>query len=65
MVMVGRSAYKYDFHNYCFNLKKYEISNNLIQVGVGELCNFAAYGFAPATLVTPLGAISVLIRLES
>jgi drug/metabolite transporter (DMT)-like permease len=30
-------------------------------VGIGELCNFAAYGFAPATLVTPLGALSVLI----
>ncbi len=30
-------------------------------MGVGELCNFAAYGFVPATLVTPLGALSVLI----
>ncbi len=30
-------------------------------MGVGELCNFAAYGFAPATLVTPLGALSVLV----
>ncbi|XP_010784802.1 magnesium transporter NIPA2-like, partial [Notothenia coriiceps] len=29
--------------------------------GVGEVCNFAAYMFAPATLVTPLGALSVLI----
>ncbi|KAF8865873.1 DUF803-domain-containing protein [Acephala macrosclerotiorum] len=27
----------------------------------GELMNFAAYGFAPAILVTPLGALSVLI----
>jgi uncharacterized membrane protein len=32
-----------------------------LQVGFGELCNFAAYGFAPATLVTPLGALSVLV----
>ncbi len=31
-------------------------------VGAGEACNFAAYMFAPATLVTPLGALSVLIR---
>lgn len=31
-------------------------------VGAGEVCNFAAYMFAPATLVTPLGALSVLIR---
>lgn len=30
-------------------------------MGLGELCNFAAYGFAPATLVTPLGALSVLV----
>jgi drug/metabolite transporter (DMT)-like permease len=26
----------------------------------GELFNFAAYAFAPAVLVTPLGALSVL-----
>lgn len=31
-------------------------------VGLGEAANFAAYAFAPATLVTPLGALSVLIR---
>jgi Magnesium transporter NIPA len=31
-------------------------------VGVGEAANFAAYAFAPATLVTPLGALSVLVR---
>lgn len=31
-------------------------------VGAGEAANFAAYAFAPATLVTPLGALSVLIR---
>ncbi|TQB77069.1 hypothetical protein MPDQ_005554 [Monascus purpureus] len=30
-------------------------------VGLGEICNFAAYAFAPAILVTPLGALSVLI----
>lgn len=34
-------------------------------VGAGEACNFAAYMFAPATLVTPLGALSVLIRYLS
>lgn len=28
---------------------------------VGEICNFAAYAFAPAILVTPLGALSVLV----
>ncbi|CAG8613356.1 6539_t:CDS:2, partial [Scutellospora calospora] len=30
---------------------------------IGELLNFAAYSFAPAILVTPLGALSVLIGL--
>jgi len=30
----------------------------------GELCNFAAYGFAPASVVTPLGALSVLVRYD-
>ncbi|GAA97099.1 uncharacterized protein L969DRAFT_96978 [Mixia osmundae IAM 14324] len=28
---------------------------------VGEICNFIAYAFAPAILVTPLGALSVVI----
>lgn len=30
-------------------------------MGLGELCNFTAYGFAPASVVTPLGALSVLV----
>lgn len=30
-------------------------------VGIGEFANFAAYTFAPASLVTPLGALSVLV----
>ncbi|NWI19793.1 NIPA2 protein, partial [Crypturellus soui] len=33
----------------------------LLCMGVGEAANFAAYAFAPATLVTPLGALSVLV----
>lgn len=33
-----------------------------VSVGTGEAANFAAYAFAPATLVTPLGALSVLVR---
>lgn len=32
-----------------------------VAVVVGEVGNFAAYAFAPAILVTPLGALSVLI----
>ncbi|GMT21047.1 hypothetical protein PFISCL1PPCAC_12344 [Pristionchus fissidentatus] len=33
----------------------------VITMGLGEACNFAAYAFAPASLVTPLGALSVLV----
>ena len=45
----------FPFHNYTIFL----IS---ITVAVGEAANFTAYGFAPAILVTPLGALSVLVR---
>ena len=31
-----------------------------LTMGLGEVANFAAYAFAPAILVTPLGALSVL-----
>lgn len=33
----------------------------IVSLVIGELANFAAYAFAPAILVTPLGALSVLI----
>lgn len=33
----------------------------LLSMAIGEAANFAAYAFAPASLVTPLGALSVLI----
>ncbi|KAI9675654.1 MAG: hypothetical protein M1817_001021 [Caeruleum heppii] len=33
----------------------------IITLVLGEVANFAAYAFAPAILVTPLGALSVLI----
>nr|POE93106.1 putative magnesium transporter nipa4 [Quercus suber] len=33
----------------------------ILTMVVGEVCNFSAYAFAPAILVTPLGALSVLI----
>ncbi|XP_061675530.1 NIPA-like protein 2 isoform X3 [Syngnathoides biaculeatus] len=32
----------------------------LVLMGVGELGNFAAYGFAPASLIAPLGCASVI-----
>lgn len=33
----------------------------MITMVVGELANFAAYMFAPAALVTPLGALSIIV----
>lgn len=33
----------------------------LLSMVIGELANFAAYAFAPAALVTPLGALSIII----
>lgn len=36
--------------------------DNFLSVILGEFANFAAYAFAPATMVTPLGALSVLVR---
>ncbi|XP_075438769.1 NIPA-like protein 2 isoform X2 [Ascaphus truei] len=32
----------------------------ILLMGIGELGNFAAYGFAPATLIAPLGCVSVI-----
>lgn len=37
------------------------LTNVLLSVGIGEAANFAAYAFAPASLVTPLGALSILV----
>ncbi|XP_065045850.1 probable magnesium transporter NIPA4 [Musa acuminata AAA Group] len=34
---------------------------SVLQLIVGEAANFAAYAFAPAILVTPLGALSIII----
>ncbi|KAF5199415.1 Magnesium transporter nipa2 [Thalictrum thalictroides] len=33
----------------------------MITMVVGEIANFAAYAFAPAILVTPLGALSIIV----
>ena len=35
-------------------LKEWTWWSGFLTMGLGELCNFAAYGFVPATLVTPL-----------
>jgi len=42
-------------------LKEWMWWAGLTLMGLGELCNFTAYAFAPATVVTPLGALSVLV----
>ncbi|XP_062392766.1 magnesium transporter NIPA4 [Sardina pilchardus] len=42
-------------------LKDWVWWGGLLTMGAGEVANFAAYMFAPATVVTPLGALSVLI----
>ncbi|XP_009680320.2 magnesium transporter NIPA3 isoform X1 [Struthio camelus] len=49
----GQGGYSY--------LKEWLWWAGLLSMGLGEVANFAAYAFAPATLVTPLGALSVLI----
>ncbi|KGL85099.1 Magnesium transporter NIPA3, partial [Tinamus guttatus] len=49
----GQGGYSY--------LKEWLWWAGLLSMGLGEAANFAAYAFAPATLVTPLGALSVLI----
>ena len=36
----------------------------LILMGLGEIGNFSAYGFAPASLVAPLGTTTVIGRLK-
>mmetsp|Transcript_11918 Transcript_11918/g.35350 ORF Transcript_11918/g.35350 Transcript_11918/m.35350 type:complete len:438 (+) Transcript_11918:83-1396(+) len=33
----------------------------MITMILGEVCNFAAYAYAPAILVTPLGAMSIIV----
>ncbi|XP_076446792.1 magnesium transporter NIPA2-like isoform X2 [Babylonia areolata] len=42
-------------------LKEWMWWAGMILMTLGEFANFAAYAFAPATLVTPLGALSVLV----
>ncbi|XP_029142527.1 magnesium transporter NIPA3 [Protobothrops mucrosquamatus] len=49
----GEGGYSY--------LKEWLWWAGLLSMGIGEAANFAAYAFAPATLVTPLGTLSVLI----
>jgi len=52
------SGYSSDSYAYLRNATWWA---GIITMVVGEVANFAAYTFAPAILVTPLGALSVLI----
>lgn len=56
MALVDRTSNKLDLQEFLFYFMYFEI------VIVGEAANFTAYGFAPAILVTPLGALSVIVR---
>lgn len=47
-----------EHYNY---LQSYKWWIGMLTMGLGEAANFAAYSFAPAILVTPLGAGSVII----
>lgn len=51
----GGQADSYDY------LKKPLWWAGMLTMAIGEIANFAAYTFAPAILVTPLGALSVII----
>ncbi|ELU14921.1 hypothetical protein CAPTEDRAFT_138820 [Capitella teleta] len=55
---VAFRAGQYGGHGY---LKEQLWWAGMVLMAVGETCNFAAYAYAPATLVTPLGAISILV----
>ena len=52
-VRAGAGGYGY--------LKDWLWWTGLITMGVGEICNFAAYALVAASLVTPLGALSILV----
>lgn len=45
----------------CVKIDNIIINIFFLLVGIGEAANFAAYAFAPASMVTPLGALSVLV----
>ncbi|XP_029447636.1 NIPA-like protein 2 [Rhinatrema bivittatum] len=52
-----RLAYQLDHKSY-FKSKLWWCG--IVVMGIGELGNFVAYGFAPATLIVPLGCVSII-----
>lgn len=61
LLRVSRTSSARAGHGGYAYLKEWLWWTGLIMMAVGEFANFAAYAFAPATLVTPLGALSVLV----
>ncbi|KAM8953981.1 magnesium transporter NIPA2-like [Pelodytes ibericus] len=58
--LCGRGQLRAGEGGYAY-LKEWLWWAGLLSMGFGEAANFAAYIFAPATLVTPLGGLSVLV----
>ena len=61
ILLIGRSITSAGSGGYSYLLEPLWWSGLLTMI-VGELANFAAYAFAPAILVTPLGALSIIVR---
>lgn len=52
------SIFNFFFFFFVFNY----LLGDYVTVIVGEIANFVAYMYAPAVLVTPLGALSIIVR---
>lgn len=67
-VVAAHSCSTHALHNYTPGLGGYSYLAQplwwagMISMIVGEISNFSAYAFAPAILVTPLGALSIIVR---
>jgi hypothetical protein len=61
--MVGRNRHAYVSRGKKRKIFAFHLLTSIFLTAevVGEIMNFAAYAFAPAIMVTPLGALSVLI----
>jgi hypothetical protein len=55
-------SYTYKLFNNKMESTFFILILSYVAVILGEVANFAAYAFAPAILVTPLGALSIIFR---
>ena len=62
--MVGRHGFECvsGARNALLYSRLFHDTDSRLAVALGEAANFAAYAFAPATVVTPLGALSIIVR---